>query len=156
MFGSPQCRHHPQPVAVPREWLNTQPLLANAGQPCGQLPSLYPVSQAPVLAPAPKERTREQPRRSSAVCFRALVLATTVWLVSCCAAWLGGEGTETGSRRGRTGMQKGGATRKGGQQSGQGHGGRGDPRKHGAGQRNESGQEEGHTDMRGAGPGEGQ
>lgn len=113
LFGSPQCRHHPQPVAVPREWLNTQPLLANAGQPCGQLPSLYPVSQAPVLAPAPKERTREQPRRSSAVCFRALVLATTVWLVSCCAAWLGGEGTETGSRRGRTGMQKGGGDTEG-------------------------------------------
>lgn len=43
---------------------------------------------SPPHPPISRKRTREQPRRSSVICFTALVLAATVLLVSCCAECL--------------------------------------------------------------------
>lgn len=50
-----------------------------------QRPPRAPPSCPP---PPPGPHTREQPRRSSVICFTAPVLAATVLLVSCCAACL--------------------------------------------------------------------
>lgn len=56
-----------------------------ARAPWAQRPPRAPPS-GPPRPPGP--RTREQPRRSSVICFTAPVLAATVLLVSCCAACL--------------------------------------------------------------------
>lgn len=72
-----------------------------------QHPSPHPLP-GPLPPSRPRERTRGQPRRSSAVCFRALALAAIVRLVSCCTVCLGGKargcrgrGWGRGSRKGR-------------------------------------------------------
>ena len=94
----------------------------------------------PLPPSSPRERTRGQPRRSSAVCFRALALAATVRLVSCCTVCLGGR------HEGAGGEDGGGAAGKGGDTAGRGEGAAHRTGK--ARQRRRSGQAQGGADER--------
>lgn len=94
----------------------------------GTSASPAPPATAPLPRP-PGPPTREQPRRSSAICFKAPALAAMVLLVPCCAACLSQDGVGVGAGPARTegeterkwgqGQQKGGQTDEGRGRGGQ-------------------------------------